>query len=317
MNAFEGGLYSGTLYAEFFVNGRGIGLKKAGNATKFELKPEAEVKNLPSKMKETYGQNLRTVVLAKPHTLSITVNDPEREVWKIGFMGELETIAIDPGTVTDEVHAAPDPGNALDLAYRDISSVVVTRKNGEDASTWTATSAIAAGNFVVPTVANQHFYKCTVAGNTDATEPVSWPTDGSTVTDGAVTWQNMGPIEALLNTDYTIGVDGASRGWITLSDATRIEAEELLAHDYSYAARAGYKIKAAKVPSAKVRWILDGENLETGDPVWIEVFETLTMATSPVDFLSDDWQSLELSATPITPDGMDHPYVIDKSKPVV
>jgi hypothetical protein len=39
------------------------------------------------------------------------------------------------------------------------------------------------------------------------------------------------------------------------------------------------------------------------------------MATSPVDFLSEDWQSLELSATPITPDGMDYPYVIDKSKP--
>lgn len=317
MNAFEGGLYSGTLYAEFFVNGRWIGLKKAGNAVKFELKPEADIKHMPSRMRENYGQNLRTVVLPKPHGLNITVNDPEREVWKIGFMGEIETIAIDPGTVTVEVHAAPDPGNALELAFRDISGVVVTRRNGEDASAWAATTAIAAGDFVVPTVANDHFYKCTVAGNSGATEPATWPTDGSTVTDGDVTWQNMGPIEALLNTDYTIGVGGASRGWITLTDDTRIEAAELLSHDYGYAGRAGYKIKAAKVPTAKVRWVLDGENLETGDPVWIEVFETLTMATSPVDFLSDDWQSLELSATPITPDGMDHPYVIDKSKPVV
>ncbi len=315
MGEMEGGLYSGTLYGDFFVDGKWTGRKKVGNAVKFELKSEAEVKNLISKMKGTYGQVIKTATIPKPSILVITINDPVKEVLVVGFLGKAENIAVEAGSVTDELHTAPMPGNALELAYREISAVTVNRKNGEDAAAWAGTTAAVLGGFIVPTVANQHFYKCTAAGDTDASEP-SWPVDGSTVTDGTVTWQDMGPIEALLNTDYTIGVNGGKLGWITLTDESRIEFEEPLLHDYSYGARAGYLIKGAVQPVCKVRWFLDGENFEDGTPVLIDVFETQTMPTAPIDFLSDDWQSLELSATPVTPDGKDHPYVIEKPKAV-
>lgn len=36
------------------------------------------------------------------------------------------------------------------------------------------------------------------------------------------------------------------------------------------------------------------------------------MPASPIDFLADDWQAIEIDATPITPPGKDHPYVIEK-----
>ena len=308
---FEGGIFGGTLYADFYLGGKWTGKQKAGNATKFELKANADRKVLPSNQRGSYGMALRVATIAKEADLNIDINDPVREVFTVGFLGEAETIAITAGSVTDEVVTAPMPGKALELAYREISAVTVTRKNGDDAADWAATTAIALGAYRVPTVANDHFYKCTVAGSTAGTEPASWSTDGSTVVDGTVTWKDMGTIVAALNTDYTIGVDGARLGWIFLTDDTRLEFEEPLSHDYTYAARSGYRVKGATQPVRKVRWFLDGESLEDGRPVYITVFETQAMPTNAIDFLKDDWQSIGISATPIKPAGGDCPWTIE------
>ncbi len=311
----EGGIYSGTLYGDFYVDGKWTGVKKVGNADKFELKAEAEKKDMVSKQRETYGQIVKTATIAKPSSLAITITDPIKEVLVVGFLGRAENIEVAAGSVTDELHTAPKPGNAIDLVNREISSVVVTRQNGETAAPWVATSAVLEGDFRVPASGNSHFYKCIVAGATGSSEPV-WTLDGSIVTDGTVTWQDMGTTTALLNTDYFIGINGGRLGWVTLNDATLIEFGEQLSFDYAYAARAGYIIKGAVQPVCKVRWFLDGENFVDGTPVLIEVFETQAMPTAPIDFLADDWQSIEISATPITPDGKDHPYVIEKPKAV-
>ena len=308
---FEGGIFAGTLYADFYLGGKWTGKQKAGNATKFELKADADRKVLPSKQRATYGMALRVATIAKESSLAIDINDPARDVFTVGFLGEAENIAVTAGSVTDEVVNAPMPGNALALAYREISAVAMTRENGDDAADWAGTTAIALGAYRVPTVANDHFYKCTVAGSTAGTEPASWSTDGSTVVDGTVTWKDMGTIVAALNTDYTIGVDGARLGWIFLTDDTRIEFEEPLSHDYTYAARSGYRVKGATQPVRKVRWFLDGESLEDGRPVYVEVYETQAMPTNAIDFLNDDWQSIGISATPIKPADKDCPWVIE------
>lgn len=307
---FEGGIFGGTLYADFYVAGKWTGKQKAGNATKFELKANADRKVLPSNQRGTYGMALRVATLAKDADLNIDINDPEREVFTVGFLGEAETIAITAGSVTDEVKTAPQPGKAYALNYREISAVAIVRANGDDAAAWAATTAVALGAFRVPTAANTHFYKCTAAGTTAASAP-TWPTDGTIVTDGTVTWKDMGTIIAALNTDYTIGVDGARLGWISLPDDSRMEFDEPLSHDYSYAARSGYRVKGATQPVRKVRWFLDGESLEDGRPVYIEVYETQAMPTNAIDFLSDNWQSLSISATPIKPADKDCPWTIE------
>jgi len=248
MNDFNGGLYSGTLYADFFVDGVSTGLKEAGNATAFELKPNADKKILPSNKKGTFGQALKTAVIPKPSELKIVVNDPVREVFLIGFMGTGQTIADVSGTVTDEEHPAPEAGNKIDLDFRDISTVVVTKA------------------------------------------------------DLSV---------AVLNTDYEIGVNGSRLGWITILPGSSITKGEILKIDYAYGARNGYLIKGATQPIAKVRWFLDGENFADGRPVLVDVFESDAMPSSPIDFLSSDWQKIEIMATPLTPSGKDHPYSIE------
>ncbi|MFC6663132.1 hypothetical protein [Deinococcus multiflagellatus] len=57
-----------------------------------------------------------------------------------------------------------------------------------------ANTAYAAGQFVVPTSANGHYYEVTTAGTTSSTEPVNWKTDGTTNTSGTVTFTDRGVI---------------------------------------------------------------------------------------------------------------------------
>ena len=56
-------------------------------------------------------------------------------------------------------------------------------------SNWAASQPYSVGNLVAP--GNGHYYQCTVAGSSGAGAP-TWPTDGSTVTDGGAIWQDMG-----------------------------------------------------------------------------------------------------------------------------
>ena len=56
-------------------------------------------------------------------------------------------------------------------------------------SDWAASEPYAVGNLVAP--GNGHYYQCITAGTSGASAP-TWPTDGSTVTDGGATWQDMG-----------------------------------------------------------------------------------------------------------------------------
>ncbi len=53
--------------------------------------------------------------------------------------------------------------------------------------TWAASTAYTVGQTISPPSANGHIYQCTVAGTSGGTAPSTWPTDGSTFTDGGVT----------------------------------------------------------------------------------------------------------------------------------
>ncbi len=75
-------------------------------------------------------------------------------------------------------------------------------------ASWAASTAYTAGQTISPPSANGHVYQCTVAGTSGATPPGSWPTDGSTCTDGGVTWQDMGTQTTLNTTALTFDSTG-------------------------------------------------------------------------------------------------------------
>jgi len=73
---------------------------------------------------------------------------------------------------------------------------------------WQASTAYSVGQIISPSTANGHFYECTAAGTSGGTPPGSWPTDGSTFSDGTVTWQDMGTQTTLATEDLTFDSSG-------------------------------------------------------------------------------------------------------------
>ena len=80
-------------------------------------------------------------------------------------------------------------------------------------ATWQANRDYEHNAWVVPTGGGTHYYRArqSDSGRSGATEP-SWPTDGSTVTDNAVTWQHA------LNTAGTPNLPAGPDGGETRSD---------------------------------------------------------------------------------------------------
>ncbi len=74
--------------------------------------------------------------------------------------------------------------------------------------TWAASTAYTLGQTISPPAANGHIYKCTVAGTSGSTPPSTWPTNGGTVTDGTVTWTDMGTQTTIDTTNLTFDSNG-------------------------------------------------------------------------------------------------------------
>jgi Bacteriophage tail sheath protein len=102
---------------------------------------------------------------------------------------------------------------------------------------WAATTAEVLGALIKPTVANtgSYVFRCTTAGTTGASEPATWDqTVGGTVTDGTVTWTNVGlyGYQEGANKDYTVDY---VNGLVTAVAGGSITASENLLIGYTYA----------------------------------------------------------------------------------
>ncbi len=97
----------------------------------------------------------------------------------------------------EQFYANPTALASWDAEYAKMKSelsALVGAKN-QTVPGWQASTTYTSG-WIMPTVAadNGHVYLLVAGGggNSGATEP-AWPTDGSTVTDGALTWRDAGP----------------------------------------------------------------------------------------------------------------------------
>jgi hypothetical protein len=101
----------------------------------------------------------------------------------------------------------------LDNAFASVISTgdSVAYWGGFATSGWPSLSSpVRKGTVAVPSVANGHYYRCSVAGAKGGAEPV-WPVgDGDTVIDGGVTWTEVGL--------YT----GTGESWIAKSTAAKV-----------------------------------------------------------------------------------------------
>lgn len=99
-------------------------------------------------------------------------------------LAQVQTLAA---TSTDPTLTGTEVAQAISLARR-------RDQYGYDFyDDWAAATIYTSNEYRVPTVANGYAYQVTVAGTSHAATQPTWPTTvGATVTDGTVTWQNIG-----------------------------------------------------------------------------------------------------------------------------
>lgn len=177
-------------------------------------------------------------------------------------------------------------GGFLPLEGIGISGETVTI----DPSAWTATTAKVVGDIVKPN-AGTHFYKCSVAGSTGATEP-TWVTNGGNVTDGSVTWKDMGEM-ALAATEYLVKSAGLFIPENSIKIATTGTPVKV-AHTMSAGTSIQTLIKAAE----EYRVFFSGTNFaRAGKPFSVDLFRTKFSPAKDLSFIGDDFAGLTLTAS--------------------
>jgi len=131
--------------------------------------------------------------------------------WRSGTVYTINSIVVPKTTnnghyykcTTAGTSGANEPGTGGTLPWPTTTGETVV-DGGVGGVTWTESGRVwqpalvsyTTGTIVVPTTSknNGHYYKCTTAGTSGATEPTWLTTTGGTVVDGDVTWTEVGTI---------------------------------------------------------------------------------------------------------------------------
>lgn len=100
-------------------------------SSKFEIKPNSDLKEMVSRGRSTYGQVIESVPLPKPADLSVTFAEVNKESIAMALFGTAATLAQGSGTVADEVVVAAH-GKWIKLAFGNIATAafVVSHTTG-------------------------------------------------------------------------------------------------------------------------------------------------------------------------------------------
>ena len=242
----SGFLGSGDLRFNRKVDGVDQGWLSFGNATKFEIKENAEIKTRKSKQKSSYGQTLDSVPIKGDAEISITLDDIDKDNIALAFLGTVNVVAVTGSTVTAESVTAK-LGTSIRTEQRKITSLVVSE--------------------------------------TTNTTPY------------------------VLDTDYEI--EDATMGLIKILSTGSITEGENLKLAYTYGSVAGSKVLGGTDSSIRVALMLDGENFSDQSEVLVDVWAAELSPQSGVDFLADDFATLELNGTLTTPTGKTSAYQVE------
>lgn len=120
---------------------------------------------------------------------------------------------------------------------------------------------------------------------------------------------SAGTVTYAVDTDYA--VTDARVGIITVLNGGAITDGQSLKVSYSYGAEAGYKIRGAVQPIVRMAIMLDGKNLVDGASCFVTVYNAQVTPSNAVDFLSDNFATIKLKGTMVTPADKTEPFVVE------
>ena len=117
------------LFDRFDDSGSSTGYVDLGNTTKFAIQEASEKKERISKVRNTYGQVLSSVAIKQPATISISMDEMEKEALAMALLGEVQPLNVQAGNVTD-ADVKMILGKYVSLGQDNVTTVVVKNKAG-------------------------------------------------------------------------------------------------------------------------------------------------------------------------------------------
>jgi len=250
-----GFLGSGDLYYNRVVGGVSQGWLRFGNAVKMEIKENTEIKERKSKQKKTYGQVLDVVAVKQPAEIAVTLNDVNKDVLALAFLGDVSAESVTAGSVTDEGHGTGKYDSMIRLNKENVSNVVI---------------------------------------KDSATGLITYTVD----VDYKIVSAERGLIQ-ILKGDGTDDI---------VEDEAYVDVTSGLKVSYDNGVVSADVVSGGTNSSIKVALLLDGENFADQSKVSVDVFEAVIAPQTGVDFLADDFASIELNGTLNTPVGKTSAY---------
>lgn len=215
-------------------------------------------------------------------TGEMTADDFKPENLARALRGDSSVVAA--GAVSNEAVTLFAASKAF-FAYLPDPDQSVTVTIGVTAA-WQSNHAYVAGEKIVDT---GHLYVVTVAGTSSGVEP-TWPTNGTTVSDGSVTWKDLGTTTLVEDTHWQRTASGIE----AISTATQFDAYGT-ALEVDYTKNPQYLIQALTDAGSEYLMVLDGINeVDSGNPVVLRIYRTKFSPTAGLDLLGDDFGELKL-----------------------
>jgi hypothetical protein len=264
------------------------------------------------------GVILDTTVLGVPRTISVTCNRLVAEIKALFFIATSTDVAQASAMPTGEVTPYVFPNRSIQLGGTanngagvfGVSAETIESYEGANAADHVVSTTYAVGAVVVPATPNDHWYMAVaITTGTSGGSAPTWPTNGATVVDSGVTWQDMGLIEYVGGTDYELDGDyGVLNIPTTGAIATafnRVPAA-LRAQGISFRLEAGYTRAAKTVPQLATKedanvegefWFYE-QNPKGENNVWYVPSATLAPTGDFAGKSGDEYGAMEFVITP-------------------
>lgn len=105
-------------------------------ATKFEIKPNVELKELPSRGRSSYGQVIESVALPQPVDFTVELPEVNKQSLAIALLGEESAINQGAGAWADEPIVVVAKGVWLDLGKKNVVAAGFAVKNAAGTVTY-------------------------------------------------------------------------------------------------------------------------------------------------------------------------------------